>query len=256
VNGRKPFRNIGVAEAKALIATRAPVIFDVRAKDAYDLAHIGGAQHLTVITMSQITARLPHDVPVLIYCYHGFASQEWGQIFSDFRYQEVYSLEGGYEAWHQALLSAPPYISKQLDSFLASEGFAGAEGLISNRTTALMRAAYKGETAVAQELISLKCDVNARNADGNNALWLACAGNQLDMMAVLVTAGIDINNSNDNGATVLMYASSSGRDWAVRYLLSVGADTSSETLDGFSALDMAATKECLALLRPKLRAPA
>jgi thiosulfate/3-mercaptopyruvate sulfurtransferase len=42
----------------------------------------------------------------------------------------------------------------------------------------------------------------------------------------------------------------------VRYLLSVGADTSSETLDGFSALDMAATKECLALLRPKLRAPA
>ena len=256
MNGRKPFRNISVADAKALIATRSPVIFDVRAKDAYDQAHIGGAQHLTVVLMSQITARLPNDIPVLIYCYHGFASQEWGQIFSDFRYQEVYSLEGGYEAWHQAVLTAPPYISKRLDAFLARECFASVDGLIANRTTALMRAAYKGEVAIVQELIDLQCDVDALNADGNNALWLACAGNSIDTMARLVSAGIAINNSNDNGATVLMYASSSGRDWAVRYLISVGADTSLETLDGFSALDMAATKECLVLLRPSMRAPA
>ena len=41
----------------------------------------------------------PKDAPVLIYCYHGNASQEFAQIFSDFRFREVYSLDGGYEAW-------------------------------------------------------------------------------------------------------------------------------------------------------------
>ncbi len=38
-------------------------------------------------------------------------------------------------------------------------------------------------------------------------------------------------------------------------LLAKGADTVPETLDGFTALDLAATIECLALLRPARAAP-
>jgi len=47
----------------------------------------------------------------------------------------------------------------------------------------------------------------------------------------------------------LMHASSSGRTEVVAHLLAHGADISPETLDGFSAMDMAANIDCLNLLR-------
>jgi ankyrin repeat protein len=73
------------------------------------------------------------------------------------------------------------------------------------------------------------------------------------MIDMLVEAGIDIDNRNDNGATPLMYAASSGKADVVERLLAKGADVTLETLDGFSALDLAQTIECLALLRPGRR---
>jgi thiosulfate/3-mercaptopyruvate sulfurtransferase len=66
---------------------------------------------------------------------------------------------------------------------------------------------------------------------------------------LLVAAGVDLNNRNENGATSLMYAASSGRAEVVAHLLAKGADAAPETLDGFSALDLASTAECLNLLR-------
>jgi hypothetical protein len=58
-----------------------------------------------------------------------------------------------------------------------------------------------------------------------------------------------IDHQNDNGATCLMYAASTGKHAVVEALLAAGANPQLETLDGFSALDMAATIECLRLLR-------
>ena len=104
---RKPFRRIGPAEARVLIATRAPAIFDVRDQRIFAAAHIDNARHLTIAAFDAETATLSANRPILIYCYHGIASQEWAQLFSDLRYQEVYSLDGGYEAWHQAAARAP-----------------------------------------------------------------------------------------------------------------------------------------------------
>jgi ankyrin repeat protein len=48
-----------------------------------------------------------------------------------------------------------------------------------------------------------------------------------------------------------MCAASSGKAAVVERLLANGADATPDTLDGFSALDLAQAMECLALLRPK-----
>jgi ankyrin repeat protein len=112
-----------------------------------------------------------------------------------------------------------------------------------------MGASHGGHFKIVQALIAAGSQLEARNADGNNALWLACVGGSLDAMDRLIQAGINIDNRNDNGATPLMYASSTGRAAIVERLLVAGADISQETLDGFTALDMAATVECLTLLR-------
>jgi thiosulfate/3-mercaptopyruvate sulfurtransferase len=70
-----------------------------------------------------------------------------------------------------------------------------------------------------------------------------------DIVGLLLRAGADIDNRNDTGATCLMYAASSGKHRIVERLLAGGADVACETQDGFSALDMAASVECLYLLR-------
>jgi len=74
-------------------------------------------------------------------------------------------------------------------------------------------------------------------------------GESLDAMDVLIRAGIALDHQNDNGATCLMYAASTGKHAVVDMLLASGADPLLTTLDDFSALDMAATIECLHLLR-------
>lgn len=46
-----------------------------------------------------------------------------------------------------------------------------------------------------------------------------------------------------------MYAASKGNALLTARLIAAGADLSGETLDGFTALDMAANLECVNLLR-------
>jgi thiosulfate/3-mercaptopyruvate sulfurtransferase len=78
---------------------------------------------------------------------------------------------------------------------------------------------------------------------------MACVGESLEAMDLLIRAGIGLDHQNDNGATCLMYAASTGKHAVVEALLAADANPQLETLDGFSALDMAATIECLRLLR-------
>jgi ankyrin repeat protein len=138
-----------------------------------------------------------------------------------------------------------------LHDWLTAEGFAGDDikATIANKTTPLMRAAFLGDIDRAREILAAGGAVEALNADGNNALWLACVERHLAMIDLLIEAGIDMDNCNDNGATALMYAASSGRTEVVAHLLARGADITAETLDGYSALDMAANIDCLNLLR-------
>jgi thiosulfate/3-mercaptopyruvate sulfurtransferase len=138
-----------------------------------------------------------------------------------------------------------------LVAWLRREGFSGDDinARVANEMTPLMRAALKGDSGMARKILAASGELAARNGDGNNALWLACVERHLDMIDLLIGAGIDLDNLNDNGATALMYAASSGRTEVVAHLLARGADIALETLDGFSAMDMAANIDCLNLLR-------
>jgi thiosulfate/3-mercaptopyruvate sulfurtransferase len=144
-----------------------------------------------------------------------------------------------------------PLVASDLRSWLLQEGFQadGYEATVANGTTPLMRACHRGNVSIVQALIRGGAQLNVRNADGNNALWLACVGRSSEIIALLIDAGIDIDNRNDNQATCLMYAASTGSAAVLEQLLAAGADLRHETLDGFSALDMAATLDCLNLLR-------
>ncbi len=256
MRARTPFQRIDAQRAEALFTRGDLAVLDVRDAGSFDQSHVEGAEHVTSGNLSAVLGATAKTRPILIYCYHGNASREYGQIFSDFGFSEVYSLDGGYEAWR----TRPPArgntaLGAELQQWLAAQQFEAAEvnATIANATTPLMKASHQGNGKIARMLIAAGAQVNTRNADGNNALWLACVGGHLEMIDTLVEAGIDIDNRNDNGATPLMYAASSGKAAVIERLLAKGADVTPETLDGFSALDLAQTIECLRLLRPKRR---
>jgi len=251
-----PFQRIDVQQAEDLFACRDLVVLDVRDAGSYDQSHIDGARHVTSANLTAILGTTVKTRPIVIYCYHGNASREYATILSDFGFSEVYSLDGGYEAWRtRSPASANTALDAELQQWLVAQRFPAtdANAVMANATTPLMKACHIGDGKAARQLIAAGAEVNARNADGNNALWLACVGSHLDMIDTLIEAGIDIDNRNDNGATPLMYAASSGKAAIVERLLGKGADTTLETLDGFSALDLAQTVECLTLLRPRRR---
>ena len=71
----------------------------MRAAADYDRTHIDGARHLSEAKLAAIMAATPKMRPVLIYCYHGNARRVYGQIFADFHFRVVYSLDGGFDGW-------------------------------------------------------------------------------------------------------------------------------------------------------------
>jgi len=262
---------ISAADAADLLVRReqgvlpALAVFDVRDAARYAAGHIPGAEHLAEHGFGAVTMRLPRTTPVLVYCYHGNASRSWAAMFAEFRYPEVYSVDGGYDAFAAALAGrrsayqstprARPAPSAALAAFLATHGYAAADldAPRAHGLTALMRAALEGRADIVAELLAMGVSIARRNMDGNNALWLACVSEQAEVVKQLVLAGIDLDNRNDMGATCLMYAASAGKAGMVALLLELGADPLIVNFDDARAVDLAATRACLALLRHTAR---
>ena len=117
------------------------------------------------------------------------------------------------------------------------------------RFTPLMRAAKEGRLDIVEELLELGVDIAVTNADGCNALWLACYNGSHEIIETLIAAGIDLDRQNGNGASALMYVASNSKPDLVKLLLAKGANPKLKNFDDFSALDLAASVGCLKLLR-------
>lgn len=253
------FKRLNCPQVAAILTSQDLQILDSRDTGAFERSHLPGAVQLNQDTFGKLAMTLPKSMPILIYCYHGNASQEYARMFADFRFTDVSDLIGGYAAWQQyeqTLTSltgttnqAP--IPASLRVWLTAQGFAddNINATITNQTTPLMQAARLGDVAMVRALLDAGADITVRNADGNQALWLACFADQLEMIQMFAEAGMDVDNQNDNGATCLMYAASAGKTEVVYTLLNVGADITLKSADDFTALDMAANEGSLYLLR-------
>jgi uncharacterized protein len=114
---------------------------------------------------------------------------------------------------------------------------------------ALILAARQGRVDILTHLLKLQADLNVLDTYGNNALWAACFAESAPCLSLLLTAGINIDFQNGTGATALIYSASSGKTAIVEQLLQAGANPHLITQDEFSAVDLAANRQCLNLLR-------
>jgi uncharacterized protein len=148
----------------------------------------------------------------------------------------------------------------QLKCWLLQAGFSVTDLLLididralANGTTPLMYAARMGDFEVVQELLVRGADTSLLNADRNGALWFACFADSEACASALIKAGALLDNQNINGATALIYCASTGKAALVRLLLEAGANRDLMTLDDFTALELAASQECLKILRAARR---
>ncbi|MFA7554035.1 MAG: thiosulfate sulfurtransferase GlpE [Spongiibacteraceae bacterium] len=93
------FKRISVDQAKQIIDQGDARIMDVRDQQSYQRAHIEGAVLLDNNNVGDFIANTPQDTPLIIYCYHGNSSQGVGQFFAEKGFEQVYSMDGGFEQW-------------------------------------------------------------------------------------------------------------------------------------------------------------
>jgi thiosulfate sulfurtransferase len=93
------FKCISIDEAKALIDQGEATIADVRDPGSFQAGSIDSAVNVQQETIDEFLAATDRDKPLLVYCYHGHSSQGAADYFYNQGYEEVYSMDGGYEAW-------------------------------------------------------------------------------------------------------------------------------------------------------------
>lgn len=93
------FKHLSVDEAPALLADKRTVVIDIRDAESYRNGHIAGASHLDNNGIADFIQQREFDEPIVVCCYHGNMSQSAAAFLIEQGFDEVYSLDGGFEAW-------------------------------------------------------------------------------------------------------------------------------------------------------------
>lgn len=93
----------GSTAAELISSQPCVALFDASDGAANWAGHIEGAADLSADRMPAWMKRIPKESPVVIYCYRGNASKTYAQMFVNFRYSQVFSVDGVYPALKTAL---------------------------------------------------------------------------------------------------------------------------------------------------------
>lgn len=95
------FQRISIAQALAKINQGQVAIADIRDEQSFQMGHIAGSYHLTNGTLNGFMQQIDFATPVIVVCYHGNSSQSAAQYLVQQGFDEVYSMDGGFEGWRQ-----------------------------------------------------------------------------------------------------------------------------------------------------------
>lgn len=96
-----PYTRISIDEIQAKLAAGPVTLADIRDPQSYALGHLEQAEHLSNQNLADFIQHADRDRPLVVYCYHGNSSQGAAEYLSAQGFAEVYSLDGGFEAWKQ-----------------------------------------------------------------------------------------------------------------------------------------------------------
>ena len=135
-----------------------------------------------------------------------------------------------------ALIYAIRFQSKAVLPVLLAARDIDIEARAQNGDTALMVAAYKGETQVVAALLEKGAEPNR---PGWTALHYAAASGSLDIVRMLLEKSAYIDAAAPNQTTPLMMAAGGGQTDVIKFLLDEGADATLKNDVGMTAKDFA-----------------
>ena len=93
------FTRISANDAKTLIDQGTSQIIDIRDAMSFQAGHMNNAIRIDNQGIDQFMAQANQQAPLIVCCYHGNSSQNAAHYFSEQGFEEVYSLDGGFEEW-------------------------------------------------------------------------------------------------------------------------------------------------------------
>ena len=95
------FECINVEEAHQKLHQAMAVLVDIRDPQSFAMGHTPGAFHPTNDTLGAFMRDNDVDTAVMVMCYHGNSSKGAAQYLLQQGYDKVYSVDGGFDAWHR-----------------------------------------------------------------------------------------------------------------------------------------------------------
>lgn len=92
-------KHISVAETAERLNEPTMVVADIRDIDSFNAGHIPGAVHLSNANLAQFMTEQEYDAPIVVVCYHGISSQGAANYLIQQGFEDVYSMDGGFEGW-------------------------------------------------------------------------------------------------------------------------------------------------------------
>lgn len=95
------FECVSVQQAQEKLARQGAKLVDIRDLQSFAAAHASGAFHLTNHSLNEFIQQSDFTTPVLVMCYHGNSSKGAAQYLLTQGFDQVYSVDGGFDAWLQ-----------------------------------------------------------------------------------------------------------------------------------------------------------
>ncbi|PML02554.1 thiosulfate sulfurtransferase [Vibrio breoganii] len=97
-------QRISVNQAHQMQTTQQARLVDIRDIQAFTVAHPADAYHLTNQTIAEFMDSVEFEDPILVLCYHGISSVGAAQYLLNQGFEQVFSIDGGFEAWQRQQL--------------------------------------------------------------------------------------------------------------------------------------------------------
>ncbi|WP_031432595.1 rhodanese-like domain-containing protein [Methylomarinum vadi] len=97
----KKFKTVSLAEMRDLLVDERTMLLDCRDLKDYRSGNIDNAMHVHEGLKETLLTKGDKNIKLVIYCYYGHVSEHLAEMFGDFGFKHVYSLEGGYAAWKE-----------------------------------------------------------------------------------------------------------------------------------------------------------
>ena len=96
------FKHISVTQVNTWLTDNAAIkVVDIRDPQAFSDAHIADSLHLTDASLVRFMQETDFETPVVVVCYHGRSSQGAAQYLVEQGFEDVYSMDGGFEDWRR-----------------------------------------------------------------------------------------------------------------------------------------------------------